>query len=55
MTDTNKSTNEPDQDIEKRLRNSKEKFDQNYLEFKSKSVKDAPCFRSTFLTSYCIY
>ena len=52
MTDESKSNNQSlDQDLEKRLRDSREKFDQNYLEFKSKSIKDAPCFRSTFLTS----
>ena len=52
MADENKSTNQSlDQDLEKRLRDSREKFDQSYLEFKSKSIKDAPCFRSTFLTS----
>ena len=52
MADENKSTNQSlDQDLEKRLRDSREKFDQNYLEFKSKSIKDSPCFRSTFLTS----
>jgi hypothetical protein len=51
-SDKNNPTNESlDQDIEKRLKDSKEKFDKNYLEFKGKSIKDAPCFRSTFLTS----
>lgn len=39
------------EDLEKRLQEAKEKFDQNYLEFKRKKLSETPCFRSTFLTS----
>lgn len=43
--------NESTEDYEKRLKSAKDKFDINLLEFKRKKLSEAPCFRSTFLTS----
>lgn len=35
----------------KRLQELKEKFEENYLEFKRKKAFEAPCMRTTLLTS----
>jgi len=37
--------------VKQRLEECKDKFNQQYTEFKGKSLKEIPCFRSTFLTS----
>lgn len=37
-------------EIENKIKEAREKFDQNYLEFKRKKITEAPCFRSSFLT-----
>ncbi|CAF1008486.1 unnamed protein product [Brachionus calyciflorus] len=39
------------EEVERRLKEAQERFDQNLNEFKRKKVVEIPCFRSTFLTS----
>ncbi|RNA28860.1 cytochrome c oxidase 20 -like protein [Brachionus plicatilis] len=46
-----KETNVSQESLEKRIQESREKFDQNLSDFKSKKLIEVPCFRSTFLTS----
>ena len=50
MSDTNRSDKSDQAQIEKRLKEARDKFDQNYIEFKRKKLAETPCFRSTFLT-----
>ena len=38
-------------DETERQRMAREKFDRNYMEFRNKKITEAPCVRSTFLTS----
>ena len=40
-----------DEEFKRRMDASRIKFEENLLEFKSKPIKEIPCFRSTFLTS----
>lgn len=47
------------EEAEKRLEEEKERFEYNLKEFRNKKIAEAPCFRSTFLTSeyhieYCL-
>lgn len=43
-----------DEEYQKRLKEAKEKFEYNFIEFKRKKFVEAPCVRSTFLTSKII-
>ncbi len=52
MSDSSKNdkTELNEVEIETKIKEAREKFDQNYLEFKRKKITEVPCFRSSFLT-----
>jgi hypothetical protein len=37
--------------VEEKKTEIRDRFDQNYYEFKNKKLSEVPCFKSTFLTS----
>ena len=52
---TNDSKTLTQEEVEKRLKDAQDRFDQNLNDFKRKKLAEIPCFRSTFFTSKILF